>query len=330
VSTILKALRRLEEEKTRGGSGRPLREEIASGPSEQPRRRRLTWLPLAAMVIGAGIGASAWYVWPYYERAAEPLGADVAAAPALPAPAAPAASAALPAAPPVVTPPSEPAQLAPQDQPPQEIADQIAALQQEDAAPPEEAFASQVEVIDRPTPTPRIEPVAPPPLPAVAPPAVAQPPRVAQEPQHGLPEPAGLIARRAASEADAPAKPAAAKPAKAAKPAPPPDASDWEEPSEPEPAPARVGSTREPEPEPRPVAAAAPAAPAPAPAPAVHVRRTQWHPDKTRRSAEVELGGKSESVREGDVVGEYVVTEIRPSGVVWTRDGEKIETKIGK
>jgi hypothetical protein len=62
----------------------------------------------------------------------------------------------------------------------------------------------------------------------------------------------------------------------------------------------------------------------------VRVKRTQWHPESARRSADLELAGKSESVHEGDVVGEYVVTEIRPSGVVLTRDGETIERGIGQ
>jgi hypothetical protein len=85
-----------------------------------------------------------------------------------------------------------------------------------------------------------------------------------------------------------------------------------------EPAPARA------------TAASAPAASRPSAASEVRVTRTQWHPEPGRRSAEVELAGRSESVHEGDVVGEYVVTEIRPSGVVLTRDGERIERGIGK
>ena len=80
MSTILKALRRLEEEKSRGATSRPLREEVASGPGEVPRRRR-SWLPVVAMLIGAGLGASAWWVWPY-ERGGEPVREAEAAAPA--------------------------------------------------------------------------------------------------------------------------------------------------------------------------------------------------------------------------------------------------------
>jgi hypothetical protein len=62
----------------------------------------------------------------------------------------------------------------------------------------------------------------------------------------------------------------------------------------------------------------------------VHVPRTQWHPEPARRSADLDVAGRSQSVHEGDVVDEYVVTEIRPSGVVLTHDGEKIERSIGK
>jgi hypothetical protein len=60
------------------------------------------------------------------------------------------------------------------------------------------------------------------------------------------------------------------------------------------------------------------------------VKRTQWHPEPTRRSADLDVSGKSQSVHEGDVVDEYVVKEIRPSGVVLTRNGESIERSIGK
>jgi hypothetical protein len=330
VSTILKALRRLEEEKTRGNSARPLREEVASGPSEPPRGRRLPWLPLAAMLfVGLGLGASAWYVWPY-ERGGEPVRGEVAAASPSAAPAE--VASAPPVQPPVdvaALPASAAEQPATQDELRPLTAAELEALQQEDAAPAE-AFASQVEVVERPAPEPRIAPAPARPAPAAAtPPPVAGPPRIAAaEPQHGLPEPAGVMARRAQAQQEAPAekrppgaKPVAAEPAAAAPRAPEP--SEWEEPAEPEPAPAAVASA------PTPVRAPV-SAPAEEPAPELRVRRTQWHPDKARRSAEVELGGRSESVREGDLVGEYVVSEIRPSGVVLTHDGERIERGIGQ
>lgn len=341
MSTILKALRRLEEEKTRGGTPRPLREEVASGPSEAPRGRRLPWLPIAAGLLGVGLGASAWYVWPY-ERGGEPVRDDVAAAALAPASATAPSGVTAPAAGFATAQPelpaSAPAIAAHASEP------TIAELQQEDG-PSEDAFASQVEVVQRPAAEPRIQPVAPRPQPAPAAPgakpaAVASAPRVAEpapEPLHGLPEPAGVIARHAEIKPLRPGapQPAAAKPKSAAP--PPPDGSDWKEPAEPEPAPAPVASATAPAATPAPPAPPAPgpaaasaSASAPSAAPELHVRRTQWHPDKGRRSAEVELAGKSESVREGDVVGEYVVTEIRPSGVVLTRDGQKIERKIGK
>jgi hypothetical protein len=44
----------------------------------------------------------------------------------------------------------------------------------------------------------------------------------------------------------------------------------------------------------------------------------------------VRIDGQSRSVHEGDVVSGYEVSEIRPSGVVLTRDGERIEQKIGR
>jgi hypothetical protein len=332
VSTILKALRRLEEEKSRGATSRPLREEVASGPGEAPRRRR-SWLPVLAMLVGAGLGASAWWVWPY-ERGGEPVREAEA------------------------TPPTTQVEesIVTRRVPPgfndaaSKLEDELHALAQAgvpedtfdgavpsedpladpvtEGGPPEDAFASAVEVVERPTPEPRIAPVAP----------GAGEKRVIQDPAHLAKEPPAVTARRA-KPADAPppriaaataVDPVAATPDPVTDPPPP-------HPLEQQPAP-------KPRVEPAP---AAPVKPAPervvakksAPASvsqasgvdsAVRVKRTQWHPEPARRSAEVDVSGRSESVHEGDVVGDYVVTEIRPSGVVLSRDGQRIERGIGK
>jgi hypothetical protein len=130
---------------------------------------------------------------------------------------------------------------------------------------------------------------------------------------------------------ETPSRPAAPAPAPVAvRPAPaqpaiPDDERDWpvtsdwqEQPIEPEPT--RIDA-------PRSAPSSAPSSPSTAED--VRVKRTQWHPEHARRSAEIVLAGKDRSVREGDVVGDYVVNEIKPSGVVLTRDGEQIERGIG-
>ncbi|HEX5066466.1 MAG TPA: hypothetical protein VFY49_10145, partial [Myxococcota bacterium] len=194
MSTILKALRRLEEEKSRGASSRPLREEVASGPGEPPRRR-FSWLPVLAMLVGAGLGASAWWFWPY-ERGGEPV-RETAATPAAPEGTAPAAQLEETHVTRRVPPGFNDAAAAVEGQlhelaqagspnevfgaPPPDV-DPLAA-----GGPPEDAFASAVEVVERPTPEPRIAPVAP----------GAPQERVIADPAHMANEPPAVTARRA-------------------------------------------------------------------------------------------------------------------------------------
>jgi hypothetical protein len=354
VSTILKALRRLEEEKSRGTTSRPLREEVASGPIEPPRRR-LPWLPIAAMLVGAGLGASAWWFWPY-ERGGEPVREVAEATPASP-------DAVTQVAETHVTrrvPPGfndAAAQIESQlhglahGGAPDAALDPVTSPDGELAAggPPEDAFASAVEVVERPAPQPRIAPVAP---------GTPQP-RVLHAPAHVPEEPPAVTARRArppvlpSPEAPAeaiaaatqrqqaaaspdpvtepppphPVEQATPKPqARPAAPRPTATAARASEPPAPEPAP----RTAQPAPE-RVVKKSAPVAVSPARSDdAVRVKRTQWHPEPSRRSADLDVDGRSTSVHEGDVVGDYVVTEIRPSGVVLTRDGQRVERGIGK
>jgi hypothetical protein len=279
VSTILKALRRLEEEKTRDGAPRPLREEVASGPGERSGRRWTLLIPVLALAVGAGIGASAWWLWPSeLERAV-----DTASAPSVavtPEPLQPVA------APPVEIPPVEELPPPIEDANAAALQEALAAAAPEMPGIPDDAFASDVEVVDRPVPTPRIEPPPPPPVEI----AVAEPEPPAPAPRVEPPTPT-RVAR--------------------------------EIPPEPDPVPER----REPE---RAASVAPPAAPVPAPAADVYVTRTQWHPEHTRRSAQVQVAGQDRSVKEGDVVGDYLVDEIKPTGVILSRDGETIEQKIGK
>jgi len=350
VSTILKALRRLEEDKARGGAPRPLREEVASGPRERPRRGGAPWALLGALVFGGGLGASAWWFWPY-ERAAEPV--EVAAAPAAIAPAAAPDDIAPAAAPDDIGAPSAPAEAPAYEADTPLTAEQLLAQLQgagsdEPADLSDDALESLVEVVERPPAMPRIAPVEP--TPAVAAPAaperrvaVARKRTPESEPAAGSVRPAAAP-RAAAPEPTAPSPsirpaaetsprpPIASAPAPVvARPAPaqravPDDERDWPVTSEWQEEPAKLEPSRIEAP--RSTSGSSPVSTAGAAD--VKVKRTQWHPERVRRSAEIVLAGKDRSVHEGDVIGDYVVSEIRPSGVVLSRDGEQIERGIGK
>ena len=322
MSTILKALRRLEDEKSRAVTSRPLREEIASAPREMPRRRRLPWLPVAAMIVGAGLGASAWWVWPY-ERGGDPVrdarAGGVAQSPSTPGPTPPADS--------PVTRRLPPGFQAGATQIEGQL-EHLADAGPDTVAPPADAFSSNVEVVQRPTPTPRLEPT---------PKGERAPDRVIPDPPGFAVEPPAALARR--SKAPAPRDAAPERVAAAAGAALPEMTTAAPQPVEPTPQAEqkpRVEATKPAAPRetapPRVAKTTAPAAISKSSEAAsdVHVTRTQWHPEPARRSADLDVAGKSQSVHEGDVVDEYVVTEIRPSGVVLTHDGERVERAIGK
>ena len=319
MSTILKALRRLEDEKSRALTSRPLREEIASAPRDMPRRRRLPWLPVAAMIVGAGLGASAWWVWPY-ERGGDPV-REAGAGGVAQSPSAPGST---PRADSPVTrrlPPGFHAGAT-------EIEGQLEHLADagpDAGAPPADAFSSNVEVVQRPPPTPRLEP---------APKGERAPDRVIPDPPGVAVEPPAALARR--SKAPTPRDAAPERVAAAAGAALPEMPTAAPQPVEPKPRvegakPTAPAAPRETAP-PRVAKTLAPAAISKSSEAAsdVHVTRTQWHPEPARRSADLDVAGRRQSVHEGDVVDEYVVTEIRPSGVVLTHDGERVERSIGK
>jgi hypothetical protein len=342
VSTILKALRRLEEEKTRDGAPRPLREEIASGPGEHSRsrsRRGAPWMLFAALLLGAGVGASAWWFWPYERTSeaqdfaaaepatrADPIGEPVPSEPRGAAPVAP------------IDPTEAVAQDVAQDVAAMTDEEMVEALRAESQNSAEEAFSSLVEVVQRPPAEPRIAPVEPKPAPAVASaPAPERRAAVARKRERAraqeAPETQGPAAAQAMAAAETPPPrgarqvPVAAPPvSRSQEPVPIthdddrdwPVTSEWQEPShEPEP-------TRDTSPTSTRIATTELSS-----ASGLHVKRTQWHPEHARRSAEIAIGGKESSVQEGDVVGEYVVQEIKPSGVVLVRDGEHYERRVG-
>jgi hypothetical protein len=65
--------------------------------------------------------------------------------------------------------------------------------------------------------------------------------------------------------------------------------------------------------------------------PTVFVSRTQWHPDRARRVAivEVDNNGETLELHEGDAIGPLVVEEIQPTGVFFGHDGIAILRRVG-
>jgi hypothetical protein len=210
------------------------------------------------------------------------------------------------------------------------------------AGPPEQAFGSDVEIVNRPDALPRLadaEPIEP---------ARAEPAPGSVRPVESS---AAMERARQAARAEAAAAERARRGLPAA-PVPAPDPVQDERAVEPAPErPAERIVAVAPEilvpapaaPKPAPKAKAAPK-PEPAPArevveapaaadiPTFAIEKTQWHPLADRRVAWLRVPGESESRRvvEGDVVEGLLVSKIEPSGVVFERDGKKIERVLGK
>src|SRR5262245_40525140 len=199
MSTILKALRRLEHEKS-AFEARPLQDEIAAvGPPPTRRSFPLMKVVLAATAaLGLGLGASLLWLWPSGDAASLFAGRSMAPPAVAPAPVVPSEplGVAVQPVPPVPVPTPEPVAEVPQD-----VEAPVA------SAPPPQAFASPVEVVERPEPV-----VAEAPAPAqpseVA--AAAPAPVTAANPQ-APPKPGELPPfvshRRAVPEAEAPTAP---------------------------------------------------------------------------------------------------------------------------
>jgi hypothetical protein len=66
--------------------------------------------------------------------------------------------------------------------------------------------------------------------------------------------------------------------------------------------------------------------------PLLIVDQTIWHPDGDRRLAVVELvnSGEALRLREGDAVGPLVIWEIKPGGVLFNHDGVEVEYRVGQ
>ena len=152
MSTILKALRRLEHDRS-ARSGRPLRQEVASAPEARPRR----WpLLIAAVVCGIAAGPLALVVWtellprtgaPESPAALVPSVASEALA-AAPSMAREAAARSLPSEAVETLPlPESPAPVVPDER----VVEEFVA-----EAPPAPIVSSDVEMLKRPAPDPRI------------------------------------------------------------------------------------------------------------------------------------------------------------------------------
>ena len=305
MSTILKALRRVEEGRPAQPQRRSMRGDILAGGGKppvpgpggkppSPRRKKprgpnlRIWSSLGAALL---LAALVWWRLPGAEDA------DVVEAQPPAAAERKLARAVVPEARP---PASDPA-----------AATEPAAA----AAPPAPAAPETAPAIDPSLPaelTQRLPPLGetldapvPEPLAAVAPPS---PPS----------EPAPPPAPSRSSEPVAPV--AQGEP----RPPPPPQA------AAPVVEPPRVAASA-PAPKP-PVAAKRVPAPPPPSAPDVQVERTSWHPKPERRVAWVRLEGFSavREVHEGDALGTLLVKEIRPSAVVFLNGTKQLQRRVGE
>jgi len=302
VSTILKALQRVEDERPSGAGSVPRRavrgDFVAEGARGLMRKRRrpgprpVFWSSVGAVVLLAGL---VW--WRLPEREAEVVEASEAR--------------------------SEGNARAESSGRPGPRAQQ-AGTAESPTSPPAQGTARKAEAPSAPTEA------APPPVAAAAPePELPAAPALPAEVAERLP-PLGVTLDAASPEvvAKAPAEPAPV----AAAPEPPPVAVEPPAPAPvppaaaPKPAVAKVAPQRPP---PAPVAKPAPPPPS---APAVLVERTSWHPSVERRVAWVSVEGLAgaRELHEGDAVGALVVKEIRPSSVIFLHGADTIQRRVGE
>jgi hypothetical protein len=303
MSTILKALRRLDQQKT--PTNRPLREQVTGlgGDDRDAPRASRRW-PILVAGIAAGVVAGVCVLL-LVLRHGEPAPLPIAVTPA------PVLANSPPQPPPAQSPrrarASSPSHAAPA---PAAVAE---------LAPPLLA-SDDVEVLDRGVPPPRV--VAPEPADA----AVAAP--VPAEPPPGSVRPFEHAERRARKAPQAPvpapviaAEPPARTPALRPQPVVETPAPQAAKAPIPEVAPAQPKAASPPAREP---------APTPDPFPALRVERTTWHPVAERRLALVDVPGEGpRELREGDRVAGATVASIEPSGVVFRFAGRDVRRKVG-
>jgi len=328
LSTILKALKRLDEQRRADLSPRTLEEQVLAGggPEGNPttRVRRSIWIAGAGLVLVAVGGAS--YLWISREQTAPVATAapePVAAPPALPQAVATAQRESLPArgAPIAGT----------------ELDESVRSALRPEATRGDAAFATGAASArpahgHEPEPTIGTEPdrvaaATTPPAPAPAP---AEKPRLAARSARATksaPAPAELPREPAVQTPQVPRTPTRSAPAEESaptpsqrdegvaltEPAPAPAAPPARDVSEPASAPAR-------EPEVALVRAR----------PEVWVESTEWHPSPAKRSARVRVGeDEARNLHEGDAVDGVSVKEIRPSGVLFLYEGAEFKRGVG-
>jgi len=337
MSTILKALRRLEDEKEHQANEDRLHGEVVAPTPPPPRSRvRPMALLLAAGALSVALGAAAFVLLPgWLDDSAEQTTMDVAAATPDPVTAAPAPK--RPAAGNVASKPAAAPRRAEAPPQPRTTTSPLAAAVAASEASSESARSRAPAPSPRPAPraTPRSKPAPavavfersrPPSSESAAPPTETAPKRLAQAtrsiddlPQHETtppppkprsvpkPEPTTRVAEPKARPAPETAKPEALAP----KAAPAPKTVE----RKPQ---AATNSDLEHIPRER--------------VPDVEVVSTVWHPDPTRRVARLEVnGGELIEFHEGDTIaGGLVVTEIKLSGVTLKHDDVTISKRVGK
>jgi hypothetical protein len=318
MSTILKALRRLEKDKA--PAGRPLRDQVTREHDAAPAERRAPrrW-PILAGSVGAGVLAGLAVLLLFFRGGSEPPAPE----PAPPAAAPAVAPAPAPAAPPAAASPSlDPAALRAKRRAMRQAALRAA---NPPAPPPVEGEVAAPPVEPEVAPAP---PGPPPPAPDVAVIDRGAPgPRIAEE--------APAVPSATATDSPPPPAPGSARPFNPADPDAPAGVAVAPAPAAPKPAAAEPASVSQPAKASKPAVDSAPAAPKPsraAPAfPALRVERTTWHPSAARRVALVEIiDTGSREVREGDRVEGAVVLRIEPSGIVFEHAGREVRRKVGE
>jgi len=314
LSTILKALRRLEQDRVVEAE-RPLEAAVVElTPAGQAARGGARWLVgvLAAAALGAGTvlllqregGAPTPFVSAGPAQSAPPI----STAPPVSAPP-PVAALPVAAAPPVIDAPPRPALAPPPVEAPPPAPAPPAMAAQSPSAVEAAAPGLSEEPLDlaEQAPPPPVA-AAPPPvakLPAAAPPLQSTPVRVARlEPRATAPKAA--LPGRAAPGSEAGAVVAQSVTHGAG------DASEGED-------------VRTIEPQRKRTAHVAPTA-----ALGISVLRTIWHPKPERRTALLDAPGDASprEFREGDRVGSLLLLRIEPSGVVFERDGVELREQI--
>jgi hypothetical protein len=354
VSTILKALRRLERDKAPPAESPTLREAVTAGGGESaPGSDQPVWLvPGIALLLGIGVGAGFLLLWPRAEVEAAAGTTEVALA----------SPAVVPAevAPPPVAPAPRVRELASPDRQgalPSELQDDAA-----EAGLPAAAFASPVQVVARPARQPRIPAPEPEPEPALiaqrAPPVPESEPlaieqaEAAAEPDPWLVEPVAPappevspleVPATSLPDPELPSVPVVQE-RRRTLPLEEPPAGAPEQEARPKPrvagappsGPSLVEAPAPTPPAPEPVAPPAPPPAAEVPRSAtpdswgLRVERTWWHPLESRREALVVLGEEEVRVAEGQLVGDATVKQIEPSAVVFTRGETEFRRVVGE